>query len=147
MTIRIAYRSIDLTAPARVLLGRAKTDGVEAVDGRTITFVDDGESPPYFIIEGHLAVKNYRINPVNVVGGVVKTKNELEVDETRAGELRAQKEYEAEVRAQNRPERPKRPRRPDDRRGGKRRNPNSVERIRPGAASAPEPEVEESADE
>lgn len=146
MTIRIAYRSIDLTAPARLLMGRPKADSLEAVDGRTISFVDDGESPPYFIVEGHLAVKNYRINPANIVGGVLKTGEELEADDARAEERKAQKEYEAKVRTENRPERPKRPRRPDDRRGGKRRNPNAVERIRPGVETAA-PELEEVVEE
>lgn len=69
MTVRIEYKSIDLAAPSRVFLGKAKVSDVAAVNDVKIVRVID---PPLdtFFVTGSYVVPDYEIEARNVCGGV-----------------------------------------------------------------------------
>jgi hypothetical protein len=68
---RIEYLSIDLAAPCRVFIGKAKVSDVAAVRDVTIVRVIDGPTD-IFEVKGSYVTPNYEIEARNVTGGVRK---------------------------------------------------------------------------
>jgi hypothetical protein len=68
---RIEYLSIDLAAPCRVFIGKAKVSDVAAVRDVTIVRVIDGPTD-IFEVRGQYVTPGYEVEARNVTGGVRK---------------------------------------------------------------------------
>lgn len=67
---RIPYQSIDLKAPVRVFLGRAKVSSVEAVKGGARIFRNIDGGLDFYTVEGGTAVPDLEIDASTVAAGV-----------------------------------------------------------------------------
>lgn len=75
MTTRIQIQTLDLKFQSRVFVGRAKTTGIEAIEGVTITKVENGPIVEY-IVEGPREKVNQGryVIPAGNVAGCVEVK-------------------------------------------------------------------------
>lgn len=74
---RTSYQSIDLKSAARVFLGRGKASSVEAVNGTTITRVQDG-ALDVFCIAGPTVLEGIEI-PVHNIASCVRVRGDVAV--------------------------------------------------------------------
>lgn len=74
---RTSYQSIDLKSAARVFLGRGKTTSVEAVNGTTITRIQDG-ALDYFTVAGPTVLEGIEI-PVHNIASCARAKGDVGV--------------------------------------------------------------------